>query len=71
MPAKMPAKTLAVPKLHTVEEASPLLRMGRSTLYRAIKSGKVHYTLDPVGRIRFTDNDIAKNIADGSRPKAA
>lgn len=61
----------ALPTFYTVEEAAPLLRMGRSTLYRAIRDGKVHYTLDPVGRLRFTEADIAANMAAGARPKAA
>lgn len=61
----------ALPTFYTVEEAAPLLRMGRSTLYRAIRAGKVPYTLDPVGRRRFTDDDIEAIAAAGARPKAA
>lgn len=48
-----------LPDLYTVEEAAEALRMGRSTLYRLVRTGVVGYTPDPVGRVRFTLDDIA------------
>lgn len=59
------------PLYFTVEEAAPLMRMGRSTLYRLIKARRVQYSLDPAGRIRFTQGDIDINVAAGHRPAVA
>lgn len=55
----------------TVDEAAPLMRMGRSTLYRLVKERRVHYSLDPAGRIRFTQSDIDANVDAGRRPAVA
>lgn len=60
-----------VPHLHTVDEAAQKLRMGRSTLYRLAKAGRVPYTVDPAGRIRFTQHDIDTAIEAGRRPAVA
>lgn len=56
---------------YTVEEAAPLLRMGRSTLYRLTKKSLIGYTLDPAGRIRFTQGDIDAALEAGRRPAVA
>lgn len=56
---------------YTVTEAAPQMRMGRSTLYRLAKAGRVTYTLDPAGRIRFTPDDIKDNLKAGHRPAVA
>lgn len=60
----------ALPTFYTVEEAAPLLRMGRSTLYRAIRAGKVAYHVMPTGVIRFTDEDIEETLEWSARPIA-
>ena len=62
---------VSTPKFHTVAEAAHVLRMGRSTLYRAIRASRVPYTLDPAGRVRFTDDDLDQILANGHRPAAA
>lgn len=58
-------------ELYTVTEAAHLMRMGRSTLYRLIRAGRVSYTEDPAGRIRFTAKDIDDNLTAGHRPAVA
>ena len=67
----MPPKAAAIPKFYTVEEAVPLMRRKRSTLYRLISENKVHYSRDPGGTLGFTEEDIAKNWAAGKRSKVA
>lgn len=56
---------------YTVEEAARMLRMGRSTLYRLARQGRVDHTLDPAGRIRFTRDDIDAALEAGRRPAVA
>jgi excisionase family DNA binding protein len=48
-----------LPVLHTVEEAAKYLQIGRSTLYRLVRLGKVPYRVLENGQTRFTDQDIA------------
>lgn len=59
------------PKLYTVGEAAEAMGLGRSTLYRAIRKGRVDYTLDPANRIRFTQDDIDAALEAGRRPAVA
>jgi excisionase family DNA binding protein len=61
----------AIVDLYTVTETALLLGMGRSTLYRLIRAGRVTYTLDPAGRVRFTSDDIRDNLRAGHRPAVA
>lgn len=64
-------RTPPIRDLYTVEEAAKALRMGRSTLYRAINEGRIGYTVDPAGRIRFTQDDIDAALEAGRRPAVA
>lgn len=50
---------MKLPALHTVEEAAAQLDMGRSTLYRLVKAGRVPYCELANGQIRLSDKDIA------------
>ena len=56
--------------VHTIAEAADILRMGRSTLYRLIKAGKVSYRLMDNG-IRLTDADLDEYLENTHRPAAA
>jgi excisionase family DNA binding protein len=60
-----------LPELYTVTEAAQALRMGRSTLYRLVRAGVVGYTPDPVGRVRFTREDIDAALEAGRRQAVA
>lgn len=64
-------KTPPIRNLYTVAEAAQALRMGRSTLYRALAQGRIGYTVDPAGRIRFTQDDIDAALEAGRRPAVA
>lgn len=48
-----------LPALHTVEEAAKQLKIGRSTLYRLVRLGRVPYRVLENGQTRFTDQDIS------------
>lgn len=56
--------------VYTVDEAAEILRMGRSTLYRLIRAGKVSYRLLDNG-VRFTDADLDEYLEAKHRPAAA
>lgn len=58
-------------KLYTVAEAARILRMGRSTLYEKAKAGQVSHTVNPAGKIGFTQDDIDAALRAGHRPAAA
>ncbi len=57
--------------LYRVEEAALMLTMGRSTLYRLVREGRVPYTETPHGERRLSMDDIQAIIADGRRPPTA
>lgn len=44
--------------LHTVTEAARLLEVGRSTLYRHIRAGRVPYRTMSDGSIRLSEADV-------------
>lgn len=56
--------------VHSVDEAADILRMGRSTLYRLIREGKVSYRLLD-NAVRLTDADIDEYLEAKHRPAAA
>ncbi len=61
---------VAIPdRLLTVEEAADLLGMGRSTLYRLIRSSRVPYRLMPTGQIRLSPADVDQILEDAHRPR--
>lgn len=55
----------------SVDEAADILRMGRSTLYRLIKQGRISHRVLPTGVKCFTQADIDQILADAHRPAAA
>lgn len=67
----MSDKLAPAQRLYTVNEAADILGMGRSTLYRLVKSGRVSYRLMPTGKVRFVDADIKQIIEDAHRPAVA
>lgn len=56
---------------YTVAEAARILRMGRSTLYKLAKAGGITHTVNPAGRIGFTQDDIDAALDAGRRPAVA
>jgi excisionase family DNA binding protein len=55
-------------RLLTVEEAAPILGLGRSTLYRLVAEGGVPHRRTLVGVIKFAPADIHKIFNDAHRP---
>jgi excisionase family DNA binding protein len=55
------------PALHTVEEASRILRKSRSWIYKAMKDRRIPYTQIGGGKF-LSEDDIAEIIRNGARP---
>ena len=55
----------------TVAEAAPILRMGKSTLYRLVNAKQVPHRVLPTGVKAFTQADIDEILADSYRPAVA
>lgn len=56
---------------YTVAEAAQILRMGRSTLYELAKTGRIAHTVNPAGKVGFTQDDIDAALEAGHRPAVA
>lgn len=56
--------------LFTVEEALPILRLGRSTLYELVRKRKVPHRKIHGRGVYFTADDLQQIIDDAARPVA-